>query len=173
MNERFRYPISNDELNFWRKAFGGVLDDLDFKIYFLLRENGRMSDTEMAKRLNVSATTVRRRRLFLQERGYLQIIGILILQELNLAYADVLVKFEKTASEKDIEKFINDAKQNYRIFEIAEYAGRYDVLLRFFERNLHSLARSVHEFISKYPYISEYEILPVTQSPKAFAKRLK
>jgi DNA-binding Lrp family transcriptional regulator len=101
MNERFRYPISNDELNFWRKAFGGVLDDLDFKIYFLLRENGRMSDTEMAKRLNVSATTVRRRRLFLQERGYLQIIGILILQELNLAYADVLVKFEKTASEKD------------------------------------------------------------------------
>ncbi|WP_052315949.1 Lrp/AsnC family transcriptional regulator [Thermococcus sp. PK] len=102
MNERFRYPISNDELNFWRKAFGGVLDDLDFKIYFLLRENGRMSDTEMAKRLNVSATTVRRRRLFLQERGYLQIIGILILQELNLAYADVLVKFEKTASEKEI-----------------------------------------------------------------------
>ncbi|MBO8174437.1 MAG: Lrp/AsnC family transcriptional regulator [Thermococcus sp.] len=173
MDKRFRYPINTDELNFWRKVFGGILDDLDLKIYFLLRENGRMSDTEIAKRLGVSATTVRRRRLFLQERGYLQIIGILILQELNLAYADVLVKFEKTASEKDIEQFINDAKQNYKIFEIAEYAGKYDVLLRFFERNLHVLTRSVHEFLSRYPYIAEYEILPVTQSPKAFDKRLK
>lgn len=173
MNERFRYSISTDELNLWRKVFGRILDDLNLKIFFLLRENGRMSDTEIAKRLGVSATTVRRRRLFLQERGYLQVIGVLMLQELNLAYADVLVKFEKTASEKDIEQFINDAKQNYRIFEIAEYAGKYDVLLRFFEQNLHVLTRSVHEFISKYPYIAEYEILPITQSPKAFARKLK
>ncbi len=173
MSNGFKRGFNLEELNFWRGIFRGILDDIDIRIYFLLRENGRMSDTEIAKRLGVSATTIRRRRLALQERGYLQILGILILQELHMAYMDVLVRFNQNASNDDIEKLIDDAKNSYRIFEIAEYAGKYDVLLRFFGRDMHSLMRTIHEFMSKHPCVASYEILPVTRSPKAFNKMLK
>jgi len=173
MGAEFKHSLDPEEVNFWKGVFKGLLDDIDIRIYTLLRENGRMSDTEIAKRLGVSATTVRRRRLALQEKGYLQILGILILQELHMAYMDVLVKFDRSASNGDVERFIEDAKGDYRIFEIAEYAGRYDVLLRFFDRDMHTLTRSIHEFMSKHPCVAEYEVLPVTRSPKAFAKKLK
>ncbi len=170
---KHNHDMDIEELNFWKSIFRGILSDIDIGIYFLLRENGRMTDTEIAKRLGVSATTIRRRRLALQEKGYLQILGILILQELHMAYMDVLVKFNRNASGDEIERFINDAKGNYRIFEIAEYAGKYDVLLRFFERDMHFLTRSIHEFMSKHSCVADYELLPVTRSPKAFAKKLK
>ncbi len=173
MTAGFKHDVNVEELNFWKSVFRGILNDIDIRIYFLLRDNGRMSDTEIARKLGVSATTIRRRRIALQEKGYLQILGILILQELHMAYMDVLVKFNQNVSSDEIERFISDAKRNYRIFEIAEYAGRYDVLLRFFERDMHALTRSIHEFMSRHPYVDDYEILPITRSPKAFAKKLK
>jgi len=68
-----------DEIVVLRRILKDKLDDLDIKIYQLLRENGRMSDTKIAEKLGVSVTTIRRRRMRLQEEGILQIIALILL----------------------------------------------------------------------------------------------
>ncbi|USS40034.1 Lrp/AsnC family transcriptional regulator [Thermococcus aggregans] len=112
---------TDNEILVLRKIFKGKLDDLDIKIYQLLREDGRMSDTKIAEELGVSVTTVRRRRLRLQEEGILQIVGLLLLRAANVAYADVLVKLNRQAKRDDINSFIYEAIANPRIYEITEY----------------------------------------------------
>lgn len=54
-----------------------ILDTLDNKIIRLLTENGRMPIGEMAKRLKVTAPTVRSRIKNLEKRGLLKVCGII------------------------------------------------------------------------------------------------
>ena len=54
-----------------------ILDTLDNKIVRLLTENGRMPIGEMAKRLTVTAPTIRSRIKNLEEKGLLKVSGII------------------------------------------------------------------------------------------------
>jgi len=169
-----RIENNNDEILVLRKIFKSKLDDLDVKIYQLLREDGRMSDTRIAEKLGVSVTTVRRRRLRLQEKGILQIIGLLLLRAADVAYADVLVKFNQRAKIEDIKNFLAEAIANPRIYEITEYiGGDYDLLLRFFESNLENLKYHVDKFLRDTPIVEEYRVYPAIGSPKAWYRSFK
>jgi Lrp/AsnC family transcriptional regulator for asnA, asnC and gidA len=54
-----------------------VFDSIDNKIIHLLREDGRMSAGDIAKRLHVTAPTVRSRMKNLEEAGLLKICGLI------------------------------------------------------------------------------------------------
>jgi len=164
----------DDECVILKSVFNGKLDDIDIKIYQALRENGRMSDTEIAKRIGVSITTIRRRRLRLQKEGYLQVIGLLNLRAANVAYADVLVKLNQQAKIEEINEFINEAINNPRIYEVTQYiGGNHDVLLRFFEANLERLRYHIDKFLRNKGIIESYEVYLAIGSPKAWYKSLK
>lgn len=164
----------DNEILVLRKIFKGKLDDLDIRIYQVLREDGRMSDTKIAEKLGVSVTTVRRRRLKLQEEGILQIVGLLLLRAADVAYADVLVKLNHQAKMDDINSFISETIVNPRIYEITEYiGGDYDLLLRFFESNLESLKYHINKFLSNSPIVEEYKVYPAVGSPKAWYRSFK
>jgi len=49
-----------------------MVDELDLKILAMLREDGRRSFTEMAKRLRLSESTIRKRVLSLQTKGVIK-----------------------------------------------------------------------------------------------------
>lgn len=167
---------NDTEIAVLKKIFKGRLDDLDIKIYQLLREDGRMSDTKIAEKLGVSVTTIRRRRLKLQEEGILQIVGLLLLKAANVVYADVLVKFDKEARIEEINEFINEALSNPRIYEVTEYiGGDYDILLRFFETNLERLRYHIDKFLRNRQkrIIEKYQVYPAIGSPKAWYKSFK
>ncbi|MGD8364472.1 MAG: AsnC family transcriptional regulator, partial [Desulfobacterales bacterium] len=53
-----------------------VLDALDNEIIRLLTEDGRMSIGEMAKKLNVTAPTIRSRIKILEEKGLFKVSGL-------------------------------------------------------------------------------------------------
>ncbi len=166
--------MNDDEITVLKAIFRDKLDDIDIKIYQILRENGRVSDTEIAKRIGVSITTVRRRRRRLQEKGYLQIIGLLLLRAANVVYADVLVKFNQRARVEDIKTFIDSAVANPRIYEVTEYlGGDHDVLVRFFEANYERLRYHIEKFIREFDVIERYDIYPAIGSPKAWYKSFK
>ena len=95
-----------NELKFWKKFVDHQFDELDIKIILALREDGRMSDSELAKLLEVSTSTISRRRTALIEKGYLKIVGMLILQNVGLTYVDVFIELSKDAKSKDVEEFI-------------------------------------------------------------------
>lgn len=165
---------NNDEILVLKKIFKNKLDDLDIKIYQILREDGRASDTKIAEKLGISITTARRRRLRLQEEGILQIVGLLLLQAANVAYADVLVKLNRQARIEDINTFISEAIANPRIYEVTEYiGGDYDFLLRFFESNLESLKYHIDKFLRDKPIVDNYKVYPAIGSPKAWYRSFK
>lgn len=163
-----------EELKFWKEKCN-ELDELDLKIYLALRKNGRISDTELAKIVGTSISTVRRRRINLEEKGILKVIGLLIYQKSNLAYSDVLIKFKSSQISTKKNELFKEAMDSYNIFEIAFYlSSEYDILLRIVDRNMEELRKTIAKFIDKYSSIIErYLVLPVTKSPKAFDVKLE
>lgn len=158
------------EIEFWKQISKGELDDIDVMIYLALRENGRLPDTELARIVGVSAPTARRRRLALQEKGYLQVIGLLIFEEFGLASADVIIKFKENAKKEDIESFIQEAIENPKIFEVDEYIGEYDIVIKFFDKDFKELRKTIENFITGREIIQKTLILPAVSSPKLFTK---
>jgi len=159
------------EIEFWKEVSGGKLDSTDVKIYLALREDGRLSDTDLANIVGVSVPTARRRRLALQEKG-LQIIGLLLFEEFGMASADVILKFKKGSKKDDITLFIKEACENSKIFEVDEYIGEYDVVIKFFDKNFKELKHTIDSFLTDREIIEKHVVLPVVDSPKLFSKKM-
>ncbi|OYT59720.1 transcriptional regulator [Euryarchaeota archaeon ex4484_178] len=162
---------NDEEFKLFKEIFEGKLDDIDMQIYRLLRNNGRLTDTELAEKLGVSITTARRRRRELQEKGYLQIMGLLYFGPIKIAYADVIVKLNINAKMDEVESFIQDCLQSPYIYEVTEYMGNY-ILLRFYEKDLEKLNSKIHEFLQNRYAVSDYNIMVATITPKAWNKIL-
>jgi len=167
------YSWDPEDIKFWREMSKGELSDLDVKIFLALRENGRLPDTELARITGVSVPTARRHRISLQEKGYIKIMALFIFEEFGLASADVILKFREDASQKEISKFIEEAISNRKIFEIDEYIGEYDVVLKFFDKDFKELRKTIEEFIRGRAIIQKTLILPAVSSPKLFTTRMK
>ncbi|MCL5930245.1 MAG: AsnC family transcriptional regulator, partial [Candidatus Thermoplasmatota archaeon] len=73
--------------------YADSLDKIDLRIVELLSMDGRITDTEIAKEVGLSKTSVRLRKLKLIKSEKIKILGIPILQNLNLVYADIMIKF--------------------------------------------------------------------------------
>ena len=161
-----------EEAKYWKKFFNGKLEDLDIKIILIMREDGRISDTELAKLLNTSISTVSRRRKALMEKGYLKVVGLLILQEVGLAYADVLIEVAEDCSSDEVEEFINEMSKFPQVYEIVQYFGKPEILLRVFEKDTKSLSRFIRDTLKDKQIVKSYKILPVIRTPKAFDQPL-
>jgi len=159
------------ELEFYRDILKGYLDEVDLLIWLALRDNGRISDTDLARIANVSVPTARRRRISLEERGIIRVRGFLVFDKLKLASADVLVKFKAGFSKETIRDFTTRALEEPRIYEISEYIGEYDILLRFFEKDYKTLKEKIEEFITENGSIVErYSVLANIYTPKIFSE---
>ncbi|EHR78167.1 transcriptional regulator [Thermococcus litoralis DSM 5473] len=163
--------LDEEEIKFWKEISGGKLDTIDVKIYLALREDGRLSDTDLANIVGVSVPTARRRRLALQEKG-LQIIGLLLFEEFDMASADVIIKFQKNIKKENITLFIKEACENPKVFEVDEYIGEYDLVIKFFDKNFKELKHTIDSFLTSREIIEKYIILPVVASPKLFSKKM-
>jgi len=164
---------SKEDIAFWKEMSKGELSDLDVKIYLALRENGRLPDTELARITGVSVPTARRHRMSLQEKGYVQIMALFIFEEFGLASADVILKFKEDVPKEEIEEFITEAINNKKIFEIDEYLGEYDIVLKFFDKDFKDLKKTIDDFLEGRSIIQKKLILPAVSSPKLFTKRMK
>ncbi len=174
VNKKKKFPPWDPEdIRFWKEMSKGKLSDLDVKIFLALRENGRLPDTELARIAGVSVPTARRHRMRLQERGYVRIMALFIFEEFGLASADVILKFREDAPEEEISKFMEEAIAHRKIFEIDEYIGEYDVVLKFFDKDFKELKKTIDDFIQGREIIEKTLILPAVSSPKLFTTRMK
>lgn len=147
------------------------LDEVDYKIYRILNEDGRISDTELGERVNLSRTAVRRRRKKLQEENILKIIGVLVLQEVELSYVDVHVSLESDATREEIDAFISYLAGEEFIYEIDEYLGRSDLLVRVWHASLQDVKTYVTQILQD-DIVEEYEITPVIKTHKAWHSQI-
>jgi DNA-binding Lrp family transcriptional regulator len=146
------------------------LDETDYRIYKALNEDGRMSDTEIGERVGLSRTAARRRRKNLQENELVEVIGVLVLQEAKFAYADVFVTLESGVDSDELDEFVDHVQGEELIYEIEEYIGKYDLLLRVWHASLSDIKEYLREELQNNPVVESYEAIPVTKTYKAWHK---
>ena len=161
---------ANGEFEFFREILKDYMDEVDVLIWLALRENGRISDTDLARIAKVSVPTARRRRMALEEKGFIRVRGFLVFDKLKLASADVLVKLKPGCSSEAVKGFIERALKEPRIYEVSEYIGEYDLLFRFFERDYKVLKEKIEEFMIGSDVVSHYTILANVYTPKLFSE---
>jgi Lrp/AsnC family transcriptional regulator for asnA, asnC and gidA len=102
------------------------LDSIDNKIIRLLDENGRMPIGEMAKRLHITAPTVRTRVKNLEEAGLMKVSGLVDPdRHLELTTAIVAMSVRSHGRMNQILKKITDLDN---VVWAAVVTGRYDIV---------------------------------------------
>ena len=157
-----------EELEFLKSIVGEDMDETDVKIYQILRDDGRTTDTELAEKLDLSITTARRRRSKLEEKGYIFIMALLFFHSTSIAYADTIVSINPNTSIEKLNSFIEESINNIRIYEVTKYVGKQALLLRFYEKDMESVNQHVNNFLLGREIVSDFEIFPSIGSPKAW-----
>ncbi|MFP8888898.1 Lrp/AsnC family transcriptional regulator [Natrialbaceae archaeon A-CW2] len=149
------------------------LDEVDYKIYRILNEDGRISDTDLGERVGLSRTAVRRRRKKLQDNNIIKIIGVLVLQEVDLEYADVQVSLQPEATNEELHEFIDYLVDQELVYEVDEYLGQSDMLIRVWHASLRDVKEYVNELIQHADIVEDYEVVPVIRTHKAWHSKIE
>jgi Lrp/AsnC family transcriptional regulator for asnA, asnC and gidA len=103
-----------------------VLDALDYEIIHLLTEDGRMSTGEMAKKLDVTAPTIRSRVKILVENGLFKVSGVVDpSRHQNMITAMVAMSVQ---SKGQMDKIITEISKLPNVAWAGVVAGRYDII---------------------------------------------
>ena len=103
-----------------------ILDALDYEIIHLLTEDGRMSIGEMAKKLDVTAPTIRSRVKILEEKGLFKVSGVVDpSQHKKMITAMVAMNVQ---SKGEMDKIITKISQLPNVAWAGVVAGRYDII---------------------------------------------
>jgi len=114
------------------KATSIILDDLDFAILSCLQEDGRMSFTVIADKLNVSIGTIRTRFNKLIEDGTINIIGRVDPEKVGFrSYAHIAVYVRPaTLKEKVAQKIAKLSEVSFLAMTSGDYDLEVDVMCR-------------------------------------------
>ena len=107
-----------------------ILDALDYEIIHLLTEDGRMSTGELAKKLDVSAPTIRKRVKILEKNGLFKVSGVVDpSRHQDMITALVAMNIQ---SKGQMDKIITDISQLPNVAWVGVVAGRYDIIAEVF-----------------------------------------
>jgi DNA-binding Lrp family transcriptional regulator len=149
-----------------------MLSPTDINLLRLLNENGRLSDAELARKLNVSVSTVRARRRYLEDRGILKIVGVIVLKNLNLPYADVIIQLNHKQLNKYYGEYLEYLINNDKIYEITQYLNNY-VMIRVFDKDYQQLLGTINSVIlSGKEIIKRYNIFVAGTTYKAWGRNV-
>jgi len=135
------------------------LSKKDWQIIKLLKENARMSDAEIGRRIGLSKSAVRWRRINLQKSGCLFISAYLRFDKLGYSYAFILIKLKPGASKEQVISFKKKLMDHEYIFEVYEIWGDYDILVGIFGEDTQHLRKNVIEILQEGECIHDYKIL--------------
>lgn len=103
-----------------------VLDALDNEIIRLLTEDGRMAIGELAKKLNVTAPTIRSRMMILEEKGLFKVSGLVDPgRHKNMITALVAMSIQ---SNGQLDQIMDKISRLPNVAWAGVVAGRYDVI---------------------------------------------
>lgn len=145
----------------------GTLDKFDRKIIDILSKQGRLSITELAKRIGLSTSPCQVRLKRLQDQGFiLGFRAILDPQKLLLEHvAFTEVKLSDT-TEKALGAFNDAVLKIPEIEQCHMIAGAFDYLLKVRTTDIRAYRRILGETISNLPYVANTSTYVSMQSVK-------
>ncbi|AEC52411.1 hypothetical protein PNA2_1496 [Pyrococcus sp. NA2] len=135
------------------------LSKKDWEIIKLLKKNARISDAEIGRRIGLSKSAVRWRRINLQKSGCLLISAYLRFDKLGYNYAFVLVKIKPDTPRDEVLMFKKLLMENEHTFEIYEVLGDYNLLVGVFGEDIFKLKENIQKLIMGQSCVQEYKVL--------------
>ncbi len=140
------------------------IDQVDSKIINLLQKDGRLSNTVIAKKLNISEATVRTRIKRLVDEEYIQIVAVSNPFKLGFEITgDLYIHAEM----KKIDKVVRELKEYKELWYIIMTTGDTNINAEFIVKSLEGLNDLVYNRLSKIDGIIKVDISVITK----FAKR--
>ena len=141
------------------------LDKFDYKILNILKENGRITLTELSSRVGLSATPCQARMRKLERDGYIQGYRAgLNPERLDLSHvAFVQVKLSDT-KEKALRAFSDAVVDVREVEQCHMIAGGFDYLLKVRTKDIGSYRKVLGEQISGLPHVAQTSTFVVMES---------
>ncbi|HEU4618453.1 MAG TPA: Lrp/AsnC family transcriptional regulator [Gammaproteobacteria bacterium] len=135
-----------------------ALDKIDLRILAALQDNARISISELANLVSLTATPCARRLQHLEEEGYIErYVAVLDQKRLGLpvdAFAEVRLTREGKAEMMEFESAVRHSPQ---ILQCWAMSGRYDYLLHVAASDLESYNRFLREELLKLSCVDHVE----------------
>jgi len=133
-------------------------DSVDRKILSILEKNARISNAELAEKVNLSPTPCLRRLRKLESTGLIRGYAALLDEKALGLHASALlfVNLEKNTKE-NAEQFEAALKLLPEVLECFVVAGRHDYVLRIVTRDLDDYARFIKERLAVLEKIADLE----------------
>lgn len=129
-----------------------VLDRSDSAILNELQSNGRLSNVELARRVNLSESACLRRVKLLEEAGVIDRYATLLNQKAVGLPDSVLVEVSLTREQQeDLDAFENAVRRLPEVMECYLMSGEYDYLLRVVVADTADYERIHREHITRLP----------------------
>jgi Lrp/AsnC family transcriptional regulator for asnA, asnC and gidA len=123
----------------------GEIDEVDSSILRLLRQNARMSFTEMSRITGISDATIQNRLKRMRERGIIERLTVIANPEAT-GYAVTAIMLVQTDTEKH-----DEAKEALsmlpEISEVYSVLGEYDLFVKVWAKSLEELNRIINDHI--------------------------
>ena len=140
----------------------------DIEMIKILKKDGRISDAEIARRLKLSKTTIRWRRMKLIQEKKIMIIAVMIYDNIGYSYARVGIKLKKDTPQSDIQELEREFIKNKNIYEIFEAIGTYDIILGFCAEKAQDLYKIIHKTLRGRNEIMDYDVSIFMKSLKVW-----
>ncbi len=144
------------------------LDELDRKTLMLLQENGRLSNVDLSRQLNLSPPTTHGRVRRLEEQGY--ITGYTaILDHTKIGYDMICfinVRLQAYQQEQTGD-FRNDIIAMSEVVECYQVTGEYDYLLKVAVKDQRALEQFVVDRLTPLPWVNRVHTSLVLTEVKA------
>jgi Lrp/AsnC family transcriptional regulator, leucine-responsive regulatory protein len=132
-----------------------VLDDVDKAILYALQDDGRLSNVELGRKINLSPPATHTRLKRLKEAGYIQKYSAILDRE--MAGYDLLCFIHiglQMPQAKLIEKFRKATSRMPEVMECHHITGDYDYLLKVVLKNHKDLQQFVIDKITPIPGVA-------------------
>lgn len=146
---------------------GLKLDDRDLRILSILQQEGRITKSELAKRVNLSATPCWARLQRLEEAGVIKGYGAFVAVEAFGPRAHAYVTFELDSHRtEDFERFERHVAGNPAIFECFAIGGGLDYILKIAAPDVEAYQRLLDELLAAEVGVKRYWTYFVTKTVK-------
>jgi Lrp/AsnC family leucine-responsive transcriptional regulator len=140
------------------------LDAIDFEILRLLRQDGRISNAELAQHVNLAPPTVLRRVKLLEERGYIKGYTELV-DPLALGLTVTAFIFVETAAGCNLHETEAFLAQLPGLQEIHHLIGEWCFLLKVRTTSPQTLEHLVYQQLRNHPHVRRTLTTLATSSP--------
>jgi Lrp/AsnC family leucine-responsive transcriptional regulator len=153
------------------------LDEIDLRILNLLQQDGRISNSDLAQRVELAPPTVLRRVKLLEERGYIKRYAA-ILDPLKLGLTVTAFIFIETNAGSDLDEMDEALASLPGVQEVHRLLGEWCFLLKVHTRSPQTLEDLIYRLLRKNPGVRrtqttlatssafETTILPLPETPE-------